>query len=281
MGKLKTLLLITLSILVTVSCQPEETELSSSRSQKSVSELDAYWPAGQAAFPLEVDISTSFDNNETDSIRTSADSWSDAVDNRVNFFDTTGTITEKGGSLGSYQDGRMGVYKLTSWPSALPNLALAVTQIFGLRKNIGKSNESIEISHADILVNYDYFSFSTNGGGGYDLETVLLHEFGHFLGLAHDNSSQGTTVMYPSVSRHNSNRTPLQKDKVAIASLYNIGGVVQAATAQRSIAAIGKVHEEDQGDTEWVVIQFELRADGSEWIKVNDKYVQQNKKCKH
>ena len=237
----------------------------------------SFWPAGQAAFPLNVRLSTNFDAAENIVVQASASSWSSAVGNRVNFFDTAGSIAEKGGSLDSYNDGIMGVYKLTSWPSDLPVTALAVTQIFGLRRNIGQSNEAIEISHADILVNYDNWSFTTTGGAGYDLETVVLHEFGHFLGLGHDNSSTSQSVMFPTISRFTTNKAPLDRDKTAIASLYNISGVVSAG-ASRSIANVQD--DQDKGETEAVVIQFELRADGSERVKVDGKYIS-NYKCKH
>jgi hypothetical protein len=263
----------------TIACQPPGTSELGSRGSSASALAPSYWPAGQAAFPLNVKISQDFLSNESDAISTSASNWSGSVDNRVTFFNTTSTTTEKGGSLGSYNDGEFGIYKLTTWPAELPGSALAVTQIFGLRKNIGSSNESIEITHADIMVNYDNFSFSTNNGSGYDLETVVLHEFGHFLGLGHDSSSVSQSVMYPTISRYTSSRSPLENDISNLKELYGISGATQSNAGFRGIASISERSEQSSDPGELVVIQFEINADGSERVKVNNKYIEHN--CKH
>ncbi len=264
----------------TIACQPPATELGSSRGSSASALAPSYWPAGQSAFPLNVRLSEDFASTEVDAIRNSADNWSGAVDNRVTFFRTTSSTAEKGGSLTSYNDGLYGIYKLNTWPSELPGSALAVTQIFGLRKNIGQSNEAIEITHADILVNYDNFSFaSTNGGSGYDLETVVLHEFGHFLGLGHDSSSVSSSVMYPTISRYSQSRVPLNNDISNIKSLYGISGATEANSGFRGIASVSETPEKSSDPGQLVVIQFEINADGSEKVKVDGKYIEH--KCKH
>ena len=274
---MKTLLLMSF-LAIFISCTPTVSDIGSSRNQRINPLALSYWPAGLATFPLTVNISSSFDATENTAIQSGATSWSTTVSNNTTFFDTNGTVAEKGGSLNSYSDSSMGVYKITSWPSELPGSALAVTQIFGLRRNIGTASEAIEITHADILVNYDDWSFSTTGGSGFDLETVLLHEFGHFLGLGHNDSSVSESVMYPNVSSLTTNRVPRALDTSAITSLYNIGGVV-SASATRSIASIDNQASQDFGITESVVMQFELNSDGSERLKINNKYI--DYKCNH
>lgn len=274
------LVLTSLSLLVMVSCDPGGvSDLRSSNGSKTANALvPSYWPSS-AAFPLNVRVSTAFSGAETDSIRTSADSWSTAVSNKETFFSTANTTTEKSSSLGSYNDGLLGVYKLTSWPSELEPTALAVTQLFGVRKNIGTSSEVIEISHADILVNYDNFSFSTDGGSGYDLETVVLHEFGHFLGLGHDDSAPSLSVMYPSISSFTQSREPKSNDSTRLENLYKLSG--QATASNANFRGLASVKSEQQNEEdEYVVIQYELRADGTEKVKMNNKYVK-NYKCKH
>jgi hypothetical protein len=276
--KLKRLLLLTLSFVSIIGCeQAGVSDLRSSNGRSANALAPSYWPNAASAFPLNVRLSTSFTGAENDSIQASAASWSTAVSNKETFFSTAAFTGEKGSSLNSYNDGLLGVYKLSAWPSDLEGSALAVTQLFGLRKNIGKSNEAIEISHADILVNYDNFEFSTDGSAGYDLETVIVHEFGHFLGLGHDQSSPANSVMYPTISRFTQNRTPKADDTSNIENLYNItgGGATASRAAFRSIASV-----EDEGPSEQVVIQFELLADGSERVKMNNKYIK-NYKCKH
>jgi hypothetical protein len=255
-------------------------DLRSSNGQSANALAPSYWPNAASAFPLNVRLSTSFSGQESDSIKASANSWSTAVSNKETFFTTATSTGEKGSSLGSYNDGLLGVYKLTSWPAELEPSALAVTQLFGIRKNIGSSNEAIEISHADILVNYDIFEFSTDGTDGYDLETVVVHEFGHFLGLGHEQSAPSMSVMYPTISKFTQSRSPKVDDKSNLENLYNItgGGATASQAAFRSIASADEL--ESSGKSELVVILYELRADGTERVKVNNKYIK-NYNCKH
>ena len=49
------------------------------------------------------------------------------------------------------------------------------------------------VDEADMAINTN-FSWSTNGGNGYDLESVILHEHGHVIGLGH--SLVTTAVMF-------------------------------------------------------------------------------------
>ena len=74
------------------------------------------------------------------------------------------------------------------------------------------------IDEADMGMN-TAFTWATDGTNHYDIETVLLHENGHGLGLGHSNDSQA--VMYPSY--HGVLRT-LQSDDIAgVSSLYPSG----------------------------------------------------------
>ena len=64
-----------------------------------------------------------------------------------------------------------------------PNAA-AITTVFYIDKP-GDSRDG-ELVEADIVINADGFSFSSDGTPGLvDLESVMTHEFGHYLGLAH------------------------------------------------------------------------------------------------
>lgn len=66
------------------------------------------------------------------------------------------------------------------------------------------------------------FRWTTNGGSGYDVQTVMLHEDGHVAGLGH--SSVTAAVMY---AYYGGERRSLHcDDKTAISSLYPQPGTV-------------------------------------------------------
>jgi hypothetical protein len=67
-----------------------------------------------------------------------------------------------------------------SWPFGQPGRTIALTII-------QFNTETGEIFDADIAVNSAFMRLSTesNGIDGFDLEAVMTHEVGHFLGLAH------------------------------------------------------------------------------------------------
>lgn len=214
-------------------------------------------------------ISDQFANDEDQAIRDMANAWSDSLNQATQFMDAAYVTPELNSlDMAQYEDSVIGVYKMSAWPSALPATALAVTQLIGVRKNIGRASEYIDIQHADILVNYDYFAFSTDNTEGYDLQTIVLHEMGHLLGLYHDNSSVEESVMYPSITRSVENRAPKERDVRSIETLY---GVSRSGSFNNNHAIAGNSSLQEEGpsaDEEVVVIQFELMADGSENIKM-------------
>lgn len=217
-----------------------------------------------SAFPLAVKVSTDFDSDEDSSIRDMAQAWNDSVNNATQFMDASYSTSEKATTnLDSYEDGTIGVYKMTSWPSELPLTALAITQVIGIRKNIGSASEYIRIEHADILVNYDIFEFTTDYTWGYDLPTIVLHEMGHLIGLYHDQSSVDDSVMYPTITRYVDNRYPKERDIQNVEAKY---GISRDSTLSRSIASVSDSRiEQDSDPGEKVIIQHFLMADGTEF----------------
>lgn len=82
-------------------------------------------------------------------------------------------------------------------------------------KHGGKSLFAGQILDADILFN-PAVTFTTDGSAGTDLQTVLTHEIGHFLGLDHSAVVKATMFPYaPPVER-----TLGSDDVAAIAMLY-------------------------------------------------------------
>jgi hypothetical protein len=253
-------LLLTLLILnsILLSCTaPEKQTLSANGGTYSASLSPAKWPSN-SVFPISLKLSNDFAANELTAINNSANAWSDSIGNQLNFFNTVNqNITEKS-SLSSYEDSIYGVYKVFSWPSSLPSSALAVTQIRGIQRS-----NSITITHADILINYDYFSFTTDGSWGYDLETVILHELGHFLGLYHDNSAMSQSVMYPTISRYSDNKAPKANDSTTLKKKYGLS--VSASNSKSLIPAFSDSNEIG----EEIIIQLELYPNQKEIIKIN------------
>jgi hypothetical protein len=178
---------------------------------------------------LNVQVSSNFSNDEKDMIERTMLEW-DSSAGHVDFFSfpSTPTANINTTSLSSYRDGVLGVYVSASWFNEVSSQALAVTQFFANRRNAGTGSEFLELTHADIIVNIRDFSFSLDQTPGtYDLETVILHEFGHFLGLGHQSNPSVDSVMQPYLSIFTSNQTLFNSDIISIldnypASLYPI-----------------------------------------------------------
>jgi hypothetical protein len=195
------LLITILSSFLFYGCNGSNSVTSDASSSKTNSSAPYLW--AHSSLPRNLKTSEDFSADERTAIQQMASAWETAVDDQVNFFVTTETTSEISSismdldSIG--EDGVNGVYRITSWPLSLSTSALAVTQIFGRRFNVGTSSEYVRIEHADILVNeniYDFRTSSPGSAGSYDLRTVLLHELGHFLGLGH---KYGDTIMRPSI----------------------------------------------------------------------------------
>ncbi len=58
------------------------------------------------------------------------------------------------------------------------------------------------------------------GSGGFDFPTVVLHEFGHSLGLGH--SGDPAAIMFPSIAPETVKRTLAADDILGIQALYSI-----------------------------------------------------------
>lgn len=99
-----------------------------------------------------------------------------------------------------------------SWPVGQPEAALAIT-VYNHSSNI--------IKHGDILIN-SVHSFSTDGDElRFDLESVFLHEIGHFLGVSHtEKTEDDTSVMNPALMAGEIKRVLSAGDVVRIIERY-------------------------------------------------------------
>lgn len=182
------------------------------------------WPSN--AFPRDLKISSAFAPEEEANIKAMSTAWETALENKKNFFDHSAPATEVDKAnlnLNSLNDSVMGVYKIQHWPMDLPSSALAVTQIFGTRYNQGDADEYVKMVHADILVNYNLYNFRTDAyvRSTYDLQTTIVHEMGHFLGLSHQPYG-ADSIMVPSIGTTTERRAPTSNDSNDIAERYNI-----------------------------------------------------------
>lgn len=223
-------------------------------------------------FPIKLKYAQNFDETEIDALENAATSWEKGVDYKMTFFAFDNTTPKEVQKIEDYEDDTLGIYKLNPWPSELPKSALAVTQIFGDRVNSGEDDEYIRIDHADILINYEIYTFTTDFSWGYDLHTVVVHEMGHFLGLYHDNTSNEESIMYPTISRFDTGRDPKEKDIDNILAKYSL----RSDTAQ--------VPQPSLSPTQRVSITLELYPGGKEIIRYkNDNGANETiiKHCSH
>jgi hypothetical protein len=164
--------------------------------------------------------------------------------------------------LVSYYDDEMGIYKSQNWYSEVGAGALAITQFFGIRRT-GANGQYIELQHADIILNFRDYSFSSNSENffSYDLPSVLLHEMGHFIGLRHEYDSYDS-IMRPSLGSYESERQLYPIDVHNLGVNYNTSGIQPLSVEQPHDSGIyaGAISSPMEG--ELVQGRFELRANG-------------------
>ncbi len=248
-------LLLSLCIAALCSCQPPIQVVRSNNDRSPAyysSHMESSWPSSHS-FPVQLKHGSDLTTDEVSALKESTTNWNQGVGEDL--FQVGSSNKDSYQNLNEFEDGELGVYKLGHWPSELPPTALAVTQIHGEAID----SDNIRITHADILLNYDYFTFSTDGSWGYDLQTVLVHELGHFLGLYHHGESAEQTVMYPSIGRDTENRIPKEVDINDILAKYPRAAVV----AQKS-----NLLPNNTVETEKITLILELYPDGKERMRI-------------
>lgn len=270
--------LIVLTLATLTSCVSKTTDAETTSGNINAS-APYMWSA--AAFPRSLKISEDFTADEVANITAMSSAWETSVENKKNFFehgaDKAAEISSPTLNMDALGDDNIeGVYKIVNWPTTLPGSALAVTQLFGRRFNIGSPSEYVRIEHADILINEHLYNFRTGNthvNGSFDLRTVLLHEMGHYLGLNH---KYGDTVMIPSIGEYSINRAPTNTDTADIAGKYSISLGTGTSSAIVAHSAGPKYVPLNNDPGKKIRILVELMADGVCVHKENGAVIQRH-----
>ncbi len=260
-----------------VACVPSGKEsLSTGGASGGNPDAPSRWPVG--TFPKTLVISQDFSNAEETEIRRAASDWSADTGHGANFFTVPGAnVADLSGTanLDDLMDGEYGIYKATSWHPDLPATALAVTQIFGVRKNRGDDDEYVKIVEADVLVNWTY-DFAPTDPTGYDLYSVVLHELGHFLGLYHVYDYTQDSVMFPTIGFSTVYTEAGAHDILKLRSKYGLGmpASVYALQAALSLAPKEPVGTHAEANSkDGVRIRMELLSNGTCVHKIDGTHV--------
>jgi hypothetical protein len=164
-------------------------------------------------FPLPYYLSApTFKNlpDFADAIDASFQAWRAPQDVRVDFL-AMGCTNQ---SL-EQSDGLNKVIMVTdSWPYQGGDI-IALTRNFYVADN---SNQAGQILSTDILINGVDYQFSTNGDPAtYDVQDIVTHEVGHFIGMGHDEGDVDiTATMYAEAYTGETIKRTLKSDDLAV-----------------------------------------------------------------
>ena len=237
---MKVIFYIALFSISFVSCKQKGTEAQSTQAVQKGSCNIGKWNSSK--LPLNLKISPELVQDFTDthiggtnSIESMAKVWNNAVPSPL-FTVPLGTATSNGSStLSGFHDNELGIYKSDNWFNGVSSNALAITQFYGTVASDGSLGTYIDLTHADIILNYHNFTSYdltyTGSSFDYDVPTIVLHEMGHFLGLCHENTA--TSIMAPYYLT--TQRTLKTFDIAKISALYvNNQNYASALTAPQS-----------------------------------------------
>lgn len=261
----------------------EETKIATPRSLGGSTYIPSKWSMANLASAMNVRISDAFDGdfsgpdideNNYNPLEQAMDAWNDAHDD-LTFFTLPAQSTSNisSSSLANYNDSTLGIYKSYNWFSNVSNEAIAITSFYGFLRNKGSSNEYLDLTHADIIVNYDHYSFSTNPTSAeFDIQTVILHELGHFIGLKHPSDYWVPAVMQSTLAPGDEKRNLYAYDRSALNSNY-FGYNENLTHFQAATNSLRHSNEDD----EMISGYYELRKDGRCLHFQNGKFIQAHK----
>jgi predicted Zn-dependent protease len=150
-------------------------------------------------------VDKSVPNEYYASIQAAADSWNQKIGHQQIVISGW---TDKSGSPS--QDGMNVIYFMNTWDANLVNEQARTTIYWSANR----------ITEADILIDAKNFTFSSTGAmpGQVDMQSLVLHEFGHALGLKHVTSV--TSVMVPTLAYDYLRRAPQDFDLTSLKCEY-------------------------------------------------------------
>ena len=256
--------LIPLMALLLISCNQQDNGSQNSATPNIQTGSCNIGKWNSASLPLNLKISpeiaADFYNDQTvgsvaNPINQMAKVWNDAISPGSNtaLFKLPLTTGSGNGSdvLANFRDGELGIYKSHTWFTNVSSTALAITQFYGIIKSDPSLGTYIDLTHADIILNYrnfgQDFSYTGNSFVDYDVPTVLLHEMGHFLGLCHESTYSSIMAPYYFTTQ----RTLKSFDTSKIRSLYlNNQNYGMSAIPQSKTALSAPVGSEVKGIVE-------------------------------
>ncbi len=212
-------LLILLSFVVSCKPQSSSTQMSAAPKLSGSCTIGKWTSLG--SLPLDLKVSTDFSNSDISAIEGVAGEWNGAIPGKSFFTVPMNRIgTNSNVDVAIFRDNTLGIYKSANWFPDVSAQALAITQFYGYVRTDPSLGNYIDLTHADIIVNYrDYGTLLTSQIATslpYDLPTIVIHEMGHFLGLCHETTHQSIMQPYYNTTQ----RVLMAYDKTKINDLY-------------------------------------------------------------
>ena len=289
MKSLKTFTCITLLLALGSACKGTKTVTQSSSASPTLNQgtnvcLVGRWP--NSALPLNLKMSSEFTTDYTNSdlvgglnpLEQMAKAWNVPVQGSRVLITVPFAQTNSLGfaTTTAFRDNEIGIYKSHNWFTNVSSSALAITQFYGTVTSSAGLGEYIQLTHADIIVNYrDYGSKMTmvdNPSFEFDVPTIILHEMGHLLGLCHQSSKPSVMAPYYLTEQ----RSLLTYDRDLIEDLYVAGSISNLSAMKNGKVKTNSAAELPPAGTEVSGI-IELRADGECIHKVNGKEILRHK----